>query len=293
MLNVLKIGDFSKMTQVSVGALRHYDRLGLLRPVHVCPQTGYRFYVADQLSRLRWITAFKEIGFSLDEIAVILERNLSLDQMLELLETKRAEVLTLAEAAMTRAARIEEFASGLQAEMAVMPSEVVIREIPPMRVASIRAVLPTYADQLMLWEELEAGLRAQGLPITTPSFTVYYDEGYSDSDVDLEVAQTAPVGGADSGRIKFGLSPGLSAAACVIHKGPFEKMRFPYYVLAAWLDEKGYEMAGPGREYYIFGAWNQPDPEQWVTEIQVPVRKASNAVGRRPYAKCSLRRRTK
>ena len=70
---MLKIGDFARLSQVSVVALRHYDEIGLLRPVKVDPFTGYRYYSTDQLPRLNRILALKDLGFSLEQIAAIKE----------------------------------------------------------------------------------------------------------------------------------------------------------------------------------------------------------------------------
>ena len=70
---MLKIGDFSSLSQVSIKTLRYYDERGLLSPAHVDPQTGYRYYSASQLSRLHRILALKDLGFSLEQIAMCLE----------------------------------------------------------------------------------------------------------------------------------------------------------------------------------------------------------------------------
>jgi DNA-binding transcriptional MerR regulator len=70
---MLKIGEFSKLSRVSVKALRHYDEIGLLRPVQVDPSTGYRFYGHEQLPRLDRILALRDLGFSLEQIGQMLE----------------------------------------------------------------------------------------------------------------------------------------------------------------------------------------------------------------------------
>ncbi len=59
---MFKIGDFSKLGQVSVRMLRHYDQLGLLKPDHIDTFTGYRYYAVEQLVRLNRILFFKDFG---------------------------------------------------------------------------------------------------------------------------------------------------------------------------------------------------------------------------------------
>src|SRR5215469_16720876 len=77
----LKIGEFSKLVQVSVPTLRYYDQVGLLKPVEVDRFTGYRYYSASQLPRLNRILALKGLGFSLEQIAVVLAEGLTPEQM--------------------------------------------------------------------------------------------------------------------------------------------------------------------------------------------------------------------
>ena len=69
---MLKIGDFSKLGQVSVRMLRHYDQLGLLNPDQIDKFTGYRYYAVEQLARLNRILFFKDLGFSLQQIKELL-----------------------------------------------------------------------------------------------------------------------------------------------------------------------------------------------------------------------------
>jgi DNA-binding transcriptional MerR regulator len=62
---MFKIGDFSRLSQVSVNTLRHYDELGLLKPMQVDRFTGYRYYSIEQLPQLQR-SSFERLGFSLE-----------------------------------------------------------------------------------------------------------------------------------------------------------------------------------------------------------------------------------
>lgn len=64
---MIRIGDFSKLSRVSIKALRFYDEMGLLKPISVDRFSGYRFYEYNQLPRLHRILALKDLGFSLEE----------------------------------------------------------------------------------------------------------------------------------------------------------------------------------------------------------------------------------
>ena len=73
---MLKIGEFAHLSQVTVRTLRYYDEIGLLRPAHVDPWTGYRYYSQDQLSRLHRILTLKDLGLSLEQIEPLLDDDL-------------------------------------------------------------------------------------------------------------------------------------------------------------------------------------------------------------------------
>ena len=70
--DLLSIGQFARLAGLSVGALRHYDELDLLRPADVDPFTGYRRYRAEQLETARVIGRLRELEMPLDEIREVL-----------------------------------------------------------------------------------------------------------------------------------------------------------------------------------------------------------------------------
>jgi len=89
---MFRIGEFAQIAQVSTRQLRFYDQEGLLRPVKTDPQTGYRYYSARQLPRLNCILALKELGLSLEQIAPLLDGEMSAAELRGMLTMKRAQV---------------------------------------------------------------------------------------------------------------------------------------------------------------------------------------------------------
>ena len=69
---LLQIGEFSKICQVSVKTLHHYDKIGLLAPAEVDRFTGYRYYQLEQIDSMNYIQRLKRYGFSLEEIQQII-----------------------------------------------------------------------------------------------------------------------------------------------------------------------------------------------------------------------------
>src|SRR5258707_11330821 len=89
---MFKIGEFSKLVQVSVPTLRYYDQVGLLKPVEIDRYTSYRYYSASQLPRLHRILALRGLGFSLEQIGVVLAEGLTPEQMRGMLRMRHAQI---------------------------------------------------------------------------------------------------------------------------------------------------------------------------------------------------------
>jgi effector-binding domain-containing protein len=272
---MLKIGDFSRLSRVSIETLRHYDAIGLLKPAEVDKFTGYRYYAFHQLGRLNRILALKDLGLSLEQIAPVLEGELSAEQLRGMLKLKRAEIEQRIGAEQERLARVEARLRQIELETQMPNHEVVIKKVESLRVAALRAVIPAYKDQGPLWGELYQTLGPHHAQFAGPCITVYYDEGYKESDVDVEACQ--PMRGAVpvAGRVTAHELPGATMAS-VIHTGPYATIGEAYNALNRWVDANGYRIVGPVREVNLqppAEAGLQTDPNT-VTEIQFPVEKA-------------------
>ena len=90
---MLKIGDFSKLSKISIYMLRHYDKLGLLVPAHIDEDSGYRYYEEKQLTIANRIQALKAMGLGLNEIKDVIYQyrdNQSLADFLKIETAKNA-----------------------------------------------------------------------------------------------------------------------------------------------------------------------------------------------------------
>src|SRR5215216_6363292 len=88
---MLKIGEFSRLSQVTVKTLHHYDEIGLLKPSQIDKFTSYRYYTLDQLPRIHSIMALKELGLSLEQIAELINDDLSLEEIRRIYQLKLKE----------------------------------------------------------------------------------------------------------------------------------------------------------------------------------------------------------
>ncbi len=270
---MFKIGDFAKLNKVTVKTLRHYDNLGLLQPEKVDSFTGYRYYSASQMPRLNRILSLKDIGFSLDEIALVLDKNLDLEQIQTLLELKHVEISGKISAEQERLSRVEALMKICKQEAYDMKYDVVIKAVEPVRVASLRDIIPNYSEQGHLWDELGEHIKASNTKIVPPCMVIYHGTGCNEEGVDAEVIEPIIGDLSDTDRIKVKLLEVVKEMACVVHKGSFQTLNMAYSAISNWIEENGYEIIGPQRELYLKGEWITKDPNEYVTEIQFPVRK--------------------
>jgi DNA-binding transcriptional MerR regulator len=148
---MLKIGDFSKLSRISIRMLRHYDEIGLLMPKSIDNFTGYRFYSEDQLPVVGRITALKDMGFSLATIREILKSYDDPKALAKFLAVKQVEVQAEAEEAEHRLLLLDTAIKRLGKDGTVMNYNVTLKELPERYVASVRKVIPNYEQKGMLW----------------------------------------------------------------------------------------------------------------------------------------------
>jgi DNA-binding transcriptional MerR regulator len=148
---MFKIGDFSKLSFVSVKILRFYDEIGLLKPVKVVRFTGYMYYTANQLPQLNRVLMLKDLGLSLEEIARLFKEEVLLASILDIVKAKQNELKTRLKVESELLSRVEEWLEQFNKEGKIPDYEVVIKKMPPIKVSSVRDVVPTYHDITVLF----------------------------------------------------------------------------------------------------------------------------------------------
>src|SRR5215470_9414106 len=156
---MLRIGDFARLSQVSIKALRFYDEIGLLKPSFVDRTTGYRYYAPQLLARLNQIPAFKELGFSLAEITSLVQTDLSDQQMRNLLQRKRAELSRRIAQEQAQLIQVDAWLQQLSGSAQIAEPPIVLKQAPAQLVASVRATLDDYEEAEGLFGELQHYLR--------------------------------------------------------------------------------------------------------------------------------------
>jgi DNA-binding transcriptional MerR regulator len=282
---MFKIGEFSRLSRVSVRMLRHYDQLGLLTPSQTDSFTGYRYYSAEQLPRLNRIIALRDLGFSLEQIAGMLEEDLSTDQLLGMLKLKRAEVAEQMKSEQQKLARLEVRIRQMSESPKHGAYDVIIRDIEPELAATYREVAADDDRIQQMFDMVETYVAGyEGSRADKPPISIYYDDEYREKDVDAEVAVPLKYAIPENELFRTRQLPRLSNVACVVHVGEYSDIYQAYNSLLAWIDANDYRITGPIREVYLrYGAdgldFELPptflanDKNEYVTELQLSVEK--------------------
>jgi effector-binding domain-containing protein len=272
---VFRIGDFSRLSYVSTKALRFYDELGLLKPERVDPATGYRYYSAMQMPRLNRIIALKDLGFSLDQVSLLIGGKISAEQLKSILKAKRAEIERQIIIEHDKLLRVESRLTMIDMEENSMGNiDVVIKKVEAQKVVGIRETIENYPAVGGLFERLCGAIMANGGKLDAPGIAIYFDTEYMEKDVDVEAAMPVNSFELNADNIKTHVLPAINKAACLIHHGTYNTLIQSYGILMKWIEDNGYKISGPGREVYLqcvdSGAKDESD---CITEIQYPVEK--------------------
>ena len=267
----LKIGEFSKLMQVTVKTLRHYEQKRLLIPDEVDEWTGYRYYSIEQMQKLQNIRDLQRLGFSLDEIKELCESyscTPTISQLTEKIEETEAQLRKL----IARRNQLIDWRNARK-QMKTM-EKFSIQSLPEIIVASHREVLPDYAAiGPMCINKIAPEMQRLGCKCPPPGycFTVEHDSEYKPTDVDIEYCEQVEEMGEDSAVIQFKRLPAVPKALCMKHVGPYERFYESFAEAFRYIDEHGLKPVGQHRTCYIDGAWNQEDPEKWLSVIQIPI----------------------
>jgi DNA-binding transcriptional MerR regulator len=264
---MLTIGAFSRMSHVSIKALRFYDEIGLLKPTRVDGESGYRYYAANLLPRLHRILFLKELGFSLDEIGQLLKGDVPLASVRRMLRQQLKSSKQKVHQEQRRLAHIKAWLVQLQDEGRLPQYEIMIKQVAPRWVASLRSPLDSYADAGHLLAELDGYLRKQDT--SGQHGAIWHACTGRKQTIDCEALVFLRQPATGNNRMRIYELPAASLAS-VIHQGSDETSTDAYLAVRRWIDAQGHTIVGPNRELYWDDARDQ-DSDSSVTEIQFPI----------------------
>lgn len=272
---MIKIGDFARLCQISIVTLRHYDELGLLKPISIDSFTGYRYYSADQLPRINRILALKDLGFSLNQIDAVLKGDLSLEQLRGMLKMKQAEAEQRLIEEQGRLFRIAARLKQIELEDSMPNYDVILKTTPATLIASRRITIPTN-DQVPDYlgpaiDEVYGYLKMQGARDTAPCLAIWHQPAEILVNEEAEAAVPIDRAVADSDRVKSYVLPSTLVASAILH-GDYAGFAQIHAALLTWIEANGYVSLGNYREIYI--KFDAENTDNHITEVQYPVIKA-------------------
>lgn len=147
---MIKIGEFSKLSRVSIRMLRHYDDIGLLQPARIDEFSGYRYYEPKQLISIGKITSLKDMGFSLADISVLIDEDCDKEK-LDAYYVRQQKMLTKTKEAVEYKLMLLDTARKRLREEHKMNFDFSVKMIPERYAACVEMVLPNYEAEGMAW----------------------------------------------------------------------------------------------------------------------------------------------
>lgn len=273
---MFKIGEFSKITQVSIRMLRYYDEQRLLIPCFTDSSNGYRMYSANQIEELNRIILLKNLGFNVKEIREMLTSWNA--------ESIRSNLLTQVEKTkcnikleQNKLIQIQGFLTDLDNHNKKLNIQVVMKQIPTQHVISLRRVMNDYYCEGYLWRELGETIGGIDSMDASSCFSIYHDLDYREQDVDIEVciAKNEEYHNLNS-KLVFRQVNSVEMAACFIIYGPYSNISIAYKEFAFWLEQHSeYKMSGENRQICHVSMCHTSNPEEYITELQIPLKYSS------------------
>ncbi len=268
-----QIGDFSRISRLSVKTLRFYHECGLLEPAFIDRESGYRYYDEGSVERARIIGELKALDFPIKEIKDILDNcaddsdlvSHAMKKSMEIRErlVRYGEMRKRLEAFIKQAVQIQEHRT-IGANR-----EVFVKDVPDLLVATIR-FKGRYEDVSPRFNRLfrYSGRCCNGAPLS-----LYYDNEYRDDDADivacLPVRAPVEADGIESRCLEGG------KVVAIVHKGAYENLGESYKSLIDYVSQNRLEIESPSREVYMKGPGMifPRSSRKFITEIQLPMRK--------------------
>lgn len=268
---MFKIGEFSTLCRTTIKTLRYYDEMDLLKPALIDESTGYRYYETKQLFILHQIQALRQSDVSIEDIRKIL----SGQDVEAILQKHRTRLMNEINTKTEQLSRLEFILTGKEEE-SFMSYAITLKELPECIVYAKKMNVHSFESYFELIPAIGAQLKKKypDLKCRVPEycFIVPLDGEYKEKDFNIEFCEAVECMKLDFDDVYFKKIEAVSAAS-VMHKGGYDSLSKAYAYLMKWIEDNGYEIIQKPRENYIDGIWNKESPEEWLTEIQIPVKK--------------------
>jgi DNA-binding transcriptional MerR regulator len=267
MATLVTIGNFSRMTYLSIKALRYYHEVGLLEPADVEPTSGYRLYRPEQVATAQVIRRLRDLDMPLEDIRAVLDakdvtgRNAVIVEHLRRMERQLEQ--TQATVSSLRAL-LEQHEARIEVEYRIMPTT---RAIAVRRHIAMADAEQWSAEAFRL---IQAALDEGEAERTGPDAALYYSEFFTE-EVGEVVAFVPVLGDARPAEPVHVLELAAAEFAVTVHEGPSAELDKTYGALGAFVSERAIGVEGPIRENYLVTTQDLDDEARSRTEVCWPV----------------------
>lgn len=281
---MLRIGEFSKLCGLSADTLYHYEKQKILIPMYVDKFTGYRYYDASQIVTVNKILALKDAGFSLIEISNLIKDETSVQLLLKMLENKAQLLESTLEEESNRLERLHTNIFLIKNGGIPQMNEIIIKTVEPILVASTRKVFAkkSFNENLkQMWPTVNNYINEKGIKRTIPCLMLYHSGWwdmkqweiiYDEQTLDVEVVEPVTKYFEGNGEVQVYELPKIEKMACIVHHGSFSMIGKTFDTLFEWIRQNNYVSYGPIREIYHKGDWVTDNPNEYITELQIPIK---------------------
>jgi effector-binding domain-containing protein len=261
------IGEFSRMTGLSVKALRLYDEQSLLKPAHIDPVTSYRYYGTGQVATANVIWRLRSVEMPLQDIKSFLELA-DPGARVELLATHKRRLEQRGQALREAADRVMLIGTEKEVLMEYKVEETQLGDTPVLGIRMKTNLARIGEDSGRCFGAIYGYAGQAGLIPAGPPFILYFEMEVQE---DFEIEVCAPVAGEGKGEgeIEYRVLPGGSFITTT-HVGPYDEVGGAYQALFSHAKDKGLKVVMPAREVYLTDPTQVKSPAENVTQVLIP-----------------------
>ena len=264
---MLRIGEFSKLTGLSIRALHYYEHLSLLNPAKIDLKSNYRYYSASQIKIANQIKNLQDIGFSLQDIKEILE-NPNSNNIQKKIDRRQQEIqqqlfkLSQQQRLLTKIAKKDEILSKYH---------VTIKKIPQRNVISLRQKVSNAQGEHKLWNQLWLEKQQQEIQLAQQAWPMTIFHEFDKVNSDIEVQLSIQGIRKNTNTIKFNELPEVQLATATFD-GDYQQMPEVMAVLAHWIEDHKYIVSGPAVNIFTCSPAQSANSNDWVTTTGIPIK---------------------
>lgn len=275
--SMMSIGEFAHLCRVTVKTLRHYEKVGVLMPDMVDEASGYRYYTACQMQCMNTIAALKYAGFTLEEIAELLA-NSGGEPASEALNAKIAECEAELARLHKRRDVLQRWLEVSRRRRDVVSHRVELASLPGMTVAVYRRRVTALTDLLTLCpQQIGPAMMRAGCECSLPGYCFATELLSDDADgvAGYEYSEQVVAAAKETALITYRHLPAEPMALTLACPGGYDELPAMMQSLCEYARSNGYVATAPGRYNFVDGVWNKESPDEWLTVLQLPVRRVT------------------